>query len=220
MSTQKDPNETFNEFHARMMYRDKLLYDFYNSKLIQKKKWQYEKAYDSIFDKIINQLIVMAGGRSHVKAAIDAPWFIIGDAQFNTDNSLHSVFQDKLVKKLLGLGYVIKTVNESYTSCKCPRCHHQVEFKSMRIKYCRNCNIHYHRDVMAAENMVHIAISILRTGKRPDYLPKWSPKKQDNHHHHHPQDINQDIKGGRGAAKRKNVDPNDSNSNSNKRIAL
>ena len=83
------------------MYRDKVLYDFYNSKLVQKKKWEYEKAYASIFDKVINQLIVMAGGRSHQKAPINSPWFILGDAQFNTDNSLHSAFQDKLVKKIV-----------------------------------------------------------------------------------------------------------------------
>ena len=76
--------------------------------------------------------------------------------------------------------------------------------------------------------MVHIATSILRTGNRPTYLPKWSHKKQDNH-----QDINQDInhqdqdfnnQGARGGTKRKCVtllDSNDhSNSNSNKRIAL
>ena len=83
-------------------------------------------------------------------------------------------------------------MNESYTSSKCPRCHNWVKSKSMRVKYCSGCDIHYHRDVMAAENMIHIAISILKTGERPADLPKWSPKKQDNHHHHH-QDINQDI---------------------------
>ncbi len=63
------------------------------------------------------------------------------------------------------------TVNEYLTSQMCPVTEKHVEFVSMRVK--RNAaGVYYHRDVMAAENMVNAAISIMETGKWPDYLTK------------------------------------------------
>ena len=62
-------------------------------------------------------------------------------------------------------------VNEFYTSQSCPRCQCQTftvgDRCKFRVKYCLDCNIYYHRDTMAGQNMIRIALSELNGKGRP-----------------------------------------------------
>ncbi|TPX30985.1 hypothetical protein SeMB42_g07829, partial [Synchytrium endobioticum] len=53
---------------------------------------------------------------------------------------------------------------------KCPCCTEFVEMPAMRRLYCRHRNKWYHRDVMAADNMVNIVRGCLEHDERPAYL--------------------------------------------------
>ncbi len=52
---------------------------------------------------------------------------------------------------MIALGIGIDYVDEYLSSQKCPTCTRNVEMPNgIRIKYCRDCNIYFHRDTMAA----------------------------------------------------------------------
>ena len=155
------------------MARHATLSSFYNSKIMKKKRWNMKKAMDGEFDKAVDSILKCAGGDSHTKVHGDPNQtynIIIGNAQFSSVGSLHTSFQSHLEAKLKALGYKVLAVEEDYTSQKCPRCHKQVEQPRVRIKHCTSCNVVYHRDVMAAENMIHIARSMFQTGQRPEVV--------------------------------------------------
>ncbi|TPX42781.1 hypothetical protein SeMB42_g04997 [Synchytrium endobioticum] len=99
----------------------------------------------------------------------------IGMCDFSSTQSRHVMFIRYLIRKLRPLGYTIVGVNEYYTSKKCPCCTEFVEMPAMRRLYCRGCNKWYHRDVMAADNMVNIVRGYLEHDERPAYL-KPPPK--------------------------------------------
>ncbi|TPX45446.1 hypothetical protein SeMB42_g04006 [Synchytrium endobioticum] len=80
----------------------------------------------------------------------------IGMGDFSSAKSRHVIFIRHLIRKLRPLRYTIKRVNEYYTSKKCPCCEELVEMQARRRSYCRHCNKWYHRDVMAADNIVSI----------------------------------------------------------------
>ena len=64
----------------------------------------------------------------------------------------------------------VYSVNKYYTSQLCPRCLGQMETKHgmrMRIKFCGNCKMHYHRDLAAAECIALIGYYYIEYGERP-----------------------------------------------------
>ncbi|TPX52064.1 hypothetical protein SeMB42_g01653 [Synchytrium endobioticum] len=101
----------------------------------------------------------------------------IGMGDFSSNKSRHVMFIRYLIRKLRPLGYTIVGVNEYYTSKKCPCCMEFVEMPAMRRLYCRRCNKWYHRDVMAADNMVNIVRGYLEHDERPTYLKPPSKNK-------------------------------------------
>ena len=164
-------NEPFIEYWRWIMERYDLLSRFYNSSKVKRRNWFRERSFEGIFDVAIERLIKLAGDD------INDVKFVLGDGNFSTANSLHSSFESKLIKKLIGLGYKVGIVDEAFTSCKCCRCHCFVEFITMRIKYCPQCDTYFHRDILGAENIIHAGKSVWLTGEKPDYLPIWKPPK-------------------------------------------
>ena len=47
----------------------------------------------------------------------------------------------------------------------------------MRVIYCPNCQVYYHRDVLSEDNIANVGIYIMKHGTRPDYLPIWTGRK-------------------------------------------
>ncbi|TPX47788.1 hypothetical protein SeMB42_g03199 [Synchytrium endobioticum] len=107
----------------------------------------------------------LSGGKKVIMA--------IGMGDFSSTKSRHVMFIRYLICKLRPLGYTIVGVNEYYTSKKCPCCEEFVEMPAM----CRGCNKWYHRDVMAADNMVNIVRGYLEHDERPTYLKPPSKNK-------------------------------------------
>ncbi|TPX41630.1 hypothetical protein SeMB42_g05496 [Synchytrium endobioticum] len=101
----------------------------------------------------------------------------IGMGDFSSAKSRHVMFIRYLIRKLRPLGYTIVGVNEYFASKKCPCCQEFVEMPAMRRLYCRGCNKWYHRDVMAADNMVNIVRGYLEHDERPAYLKPPSKDK-------------------------------------------
>jgi hypothetical protein len=165
------PNESLFDYWRRIMERYDKLSKFYNSKKIKRRNWFRERSFESIIDVAINRLIELAGPDKNDVI------FTLGDGKFASNNSLHTSFETKLVKKLVALGYRIQSVDEAYTSSKCCRCHCFVQFISMRIKYCTKCDTYFHRDILGAENIIHAGRGIFLTGKKPDYLPNGIRRK-------------------------------------------
>ena len=95
---------------------------------------------------------------------------------FESSKSRHVMFVRYLIRKLRPLGYTIVGVNEYFTSKKCPFCEEFVEMHAMRRLYCRRCNTWFHKDVLAADNMVNIVRGFLQTDDRPAYLKPSSSK--------------------------------------------
>ncbi|KAI3657436.1 hypothetical protein MP638_006717 [Amoeboaphelidium occidentale] len=101
--------------------------------------------------------------------------FAVGSSDVQGSDNIHTAFGTYLVKKLQSLGYVVVTVDEYFTSQKCPRCYSQSEAVCMRVKYCRTCHQYFHRDVMAGENMINIVRGLAVDGIRPEYMCRKPP---------------------------------------------
>jgi transposase len=171
-STQKQESESILAYWSRYFNRYKQLSAFYNSKSVQKKSWGRNKAQRGEYDRAVCALLKMVDGKYHKKYdGSNPPMFVLGDAKFGSDSSLHTSFESYFISKIAPLGYRIVTVNEYYTSQMCPVTKTRVTDISMRIKKSKD-GVYYHRDVMAAENMVNAALGIMKTGKRPEYLTK------------------------------------------------
>lgn len=170
----KHEYESLIDFWKRKMSRYDKLSQFYNSSKMKRRRWFRQRSFQGIFDEAINKIIEMAGNDKN------GVMLVLGDGKFTSENSLHSSFERRLIKKLIGLGYKVGVVDEAYTSCKCCRCHCFVQFVSMRIKYCPQCDTYFHRDVLGAENIIHAGRGVWLFGSKPKYLPKWKEKKNDN----------------------------------------
>lgn len=69
-----------------------------------------------------------------------------------------------ILENFVSRGFQCVWINESFASQKCPPCHHFAPLegdKGFRIKYCHNCNIYSHRDLMASEKKAIILRSML-----------------------------------------------------------
>ena len=151
------------------------LHRFYNRKSVKLKRWKAKQGYKSELQKIHHALFKMLGGDSTHKGEVNHNRFIfLGNAGFGTGKGLHTVMEKGLVKKARSLGYRVLVVDEYYSSQKCCRCGGQCEAIGMRVKHCSSCDIYFHRDLLAAENMCRIGESGLRGLDRPKDLKKPS----------------------------------------------
>ncbi|KAG0294208.1 hypothetical protein BGZ98_001851, partial [Dissophora globulifera] len=106
----------------------------------------------------------------------------VGLGQFSSCSrlsSLHTSFQRFFVPLARSLGYIVIGVNEFYPSKKCPRCHVFVAQRTIRRLFCEECGTPFHRDELAAHNMVNAVQGHLLHQKRPLYL---QPVDKDGHY--------------------------------------
>jgi len=86
--------------------------------------------------------------------------------------------------KLSSQNYPCIFVDEYNTSQMCPVCKETytdlVEKCHLRIKYCSECEKYFHRDVMAAENIVNKGLSQIYDDKRIAAYLGERPKKSDS----------------------------------------
>ena len=162
------------KFFHRIGARGSKLREFYGSKGYIKKKWDHSRAVQGERNRMVNALLRMVGRSSnkrvHPNDVKNSPIFIFGDATYDSAGSVTESFAQFVIDKLKSLGYRVYRVSEYFTSQVCPCCNNKVDNLSMRIKYCNHCKMHYHRDVMAGENMAMAGLSIAMTGDRPAYL--------------------------------------------------
>jgi transposase len=110
----------------------------------------------------------MVGLRPHQKAKKKQRIYVdIGTGDFDATGLLHISFLEYFVRKAKPLGITILGVDEYFTSQKFVRCHEFVESLSMRAKKCSKCNVVFHRDILAADNMFAALPAILEKGERP-----------------------------------------------------
>ena len=103
--------------------------------------------------------------------------FCLGDCSIGKPGKIgyYSTFSKYLLKKLKELKYDVLYVDEYYTSQKFPGVGHKTVLSGenrIRIKYCKELNIHINRDLMAGENMVDIGVCKVKSLDRPSYLKR------------------------------------------------
>ncbi|TPX45664.1 hypothetical protein SeLEV6574_g03740 [Synchytrium endobioticum] len=174
----KSDQETWAVFLRRFVTSYDIARAYYSTKKYKRKRWDADKAKRSELDRVLEGIVNMvdesmgrklSGGKKVIVA--------IGMGDFSSTKSRHVMFIRYLIRKLRPLGYTIVGLNEYYTSKKCPCCEEFVEMPAMRRLYCRRCNKWYHRDVMAADNMVNIVRGYLEHDERPAYLKPPSKNK-------------------------------------------
>ncbi|KAI3653511.1 hypothetical protein MP228_001458 [Amoeboaphelidium protococcarum] len=145
------------------------LRSYYSSEIRQKRHWDFKKAQRAEFDRATNAILKMVDASVFQKSNGQVV-FGIGNAQFDSKQTIHLSFQRHFVQKVKSLGYPVVFLNEYLTSQKAPCCGCVCESFGMRIKYCRNCHKFYHRDIMAAENLTQVLICLICDEPRPKYL--------------------------------------------------
>ena len=99
---------------------------------------------------------------------------VFGKASFFRDAPFVAL-EEFLIPRLIALGIGIGYVDECFdcddeylSSQKCPTCTRNVEMPNgIRIKYCRDYNIYFHRDTMTAQNQAIPIRSELFDGSIP-----------------------------------------------------
>ena len=138
---------------------------------------KHQREANGEMDRIIESMFNMVGGTSSKPVpAGESVYIVLGDAGFDVGRGCHTTFENRFVSKAKSLGYTILYADEYYTSQVCPCCDRKCKSKGMRVKYCQHCDLHFHRDIMAAENMCCIGESGLRNLHRPFGL--CSPDQQ------------------------------------------
>ncbi|KAI3655354.1 hypothetical protein MP638_005079, partial [Amoeboaphelidium occidentale] len=177
----RNSDETITIYFNRMMERYSVLANFYNSHAIRKRTFEYHCAKQREMDRVFNALISMVGLKPHQKVKKKQRIYVgIGTGDFDATGSLHTSFLEYFVRKARPLGITILGVDEYFTSQKCVRCHEFTESLSMRAKKCSKCNVVFHRDILAADNMCAALSAILEKGERPEYLCKPPDDKSDD----------------------------------------
>ena len=149
--TDLDSTQEFNRYKA--------LSAFYNSRQQMKKAWDHKKARLGEFDRAFKAMLQCAGfsrKKKHAGKSKDQFIFGFGNAAFQFGANTHTSFERFAVLRLQSLGLKVVAVNEYFTFQKCLRCHDFVDSVGVRVKHCSSCVVYFHRDVMAAHNMVNI----------------------------------------------------------------
>ena len=122
------------------------------------------------YDLAVEDLLQLVGCTSGRKWANKDPpsLIVLGDGDFGRDGtSIHKKFARFLVKKCQALGIDCRLVAEDFTSKTCPRCFQYAHMCTMRQTYCWDCDMPFHRDLMAAHNMAIIAEEVMYGQGRP-----------------------------------------------------
>ena len=150
---------------------------FYGSDQMKRLHWQKDNDVQREMDKTVHAILKMAGIPDNCHSNFtpeNAPIICIGDGDFGSThhNSLDGKFAKYLTQKARSLGFIVIKTRESYTSQKCCRCAGQLENlgKHLRIKFCQSCNVIFHRDVNAGENMAWLGMLRSVGMPRPAHL--------------------------------------------------
>ena len=163
--------------HYQKRYNDIYfkLSGFYNSRAVKKASHDKDNAQRSEYDIAVSQILKMLGlcPNRRMDPSRNPVVFCFGDAQWGRTGVWDS-FETHLIQILRSIGVPCIFQSEYLTSQKCCCCGAQTAFagKLYRVKYCKDCEKHLHRDIMAAENMAKILECILKGEVRPAYLCK------------------------------------------------
>ncbi len=144
------PEEEYLKYFARWKVATAKLSQFYNSKSMLKRKFDHSRALKREYDIAIAAVLKMAGKKPHEKAD-GTVIFCIGDCMMGTASSVgkYAGFQNELVKKVRELGYLVVFRSEYLTSQKFPGVGYETTSSGAnktRIKFCKNLDIHIHRE--------------------------------------------------------------------------
>ncbi|KAF8923272.1 hypothetical protein BGZ58_003142, partial [Dissophora ornata] len=160
----------------RHAYEDELD-NFYNSNNFKFKrhKMYARAARKEEYYRLTDALLRMVGGSIGAKKKDEDKVIIgIGLGDFKSTSRLSSLdgsFMGCFIQKARSLGYLVLSVNEYYTSQKCPTCQKFIARPgNIGRSYCGHCKKYAHRDVMASHNMVNIMRAQVERQERPDYL--------------------------------------------------
>ncbi|TPX53466.1 hypothetical protein SeMB42_g00759 [Synchytrium endobioticum] len=174
----KSDQETWAVFRKRFVRPYEIARAYYRTNKYKRKRWDADKAKRGELDRVLEGIVNMVDESMGHKLSGGIKVIVtIGMCDFSSTQSRHVMFIRYLFRKLRPLGYTIVGVNEYFTSKKCPCGTEFVEMPAMRRLYCRRCNKWYHRDVMAADNMVNIVRGYLEHDERPTYLKPPSKDK-------------------------------------------
>lgn len=123
------------EFIKRWWESYDILSKKFNDDKFKRKRSQLRRARQGEFDKLTNSLLSMVGGNISAKLKENEFVYIgIGEANFYAGEA-QSAFEKYFVRKVRSLGYLVSSINEYFTSQKCPRCHCFTEFANgIRVK--------------------------------------------------------------------------------------
>lgn len=144
--------------------------------MFKKRQFDLSLALRREMDLAFSAILKMAGKKSGHKS--DGTLILnIGDCQMGRGKNagVYSTFQRYMVKKIRALGYKVLTDSEYFTSQKFPLVGYPVVQSGndmIRIKYCKELDIHINRDIMAGENMCDLLVSKIKGLVRPSYLCK------------------------------------------------
>ncbi|TPX38906.1 hypothetical protein SeLEV6574_g07528 [Synchytrium endobioticum] len=173
----KSDQETWPVFLQRFVTSYDIAHTYYSSTKYKRKRWDADNAKRGELDRVLEGIVNMVDESMGHKLSDGKKVIVaIGMGDFSSTQSRHGMFIRYLIQ-LRPLGYAIVGVNEYFTSKKCPCCQEFVEMPTMKRLYCRGCNKWYHRDVMAADNMVSIVRGYLEHDERPTYLKPPSKDK-------------------------------------------
>ncbi|GJJ76092.1 hypothetical protein EMPS_08451 [Entomortierella parvispora] len=157
-----------------------VLFDFYHSPWMLKRKWDMRKAQQRAIDLAMDQIFKLAGvlsGRKADGSAGTTVVFALGLGSFNSRTGLpskHGPLERRFTQRARRLGYIVVGVDEYYTSAKCLRqnCDAFLQYGERRSKYCTACKQYFDRDVVGSENIAYICMQFILGQERP---PKFCP---------------------------------------------
>ncbi|KAI3629972.1 hypothetical protein MIR68_011407 [Amoeboaphelidium protococcarum] len=161
--------ESLLDYWVRYIATYSQLREFYCHSRWKRASWDQKKAQRAEYDRATNAILKMVDGKINQKC-YGKVIFGLGDAQFESKQTTHQSFEKYFVAKVKSRGYPVIYLNEYLTSQKAPCCGRMCESFGLRVKYCRQCHKFFHRDIMAAENLVNVAKAVLAGLERPPYL--------------------------------------------------
>jgi hypothetical protein len=178
--------ESIQEWFDRTKTARALLDRFYNQTCFKRRKRELKVDIMREKNHLLSMIIMMSSrfrdikdksGTILVKRDRNRPVIVVfGKARFKNDERFIAL-EKFLIPRLVSLGVGVGYVDEHLTSQKCPCCAGEVEEPcGNRIKYCRECNVWFHRDTMAAQNQLIRKRSELFDGTVPKQFQRPPPR--------------------------------------------
>jgi len=178
--------ESAQEWFNRTKNERALLDRFYNQTCFKRRRRDLKVDITREKNHLLSMIIMMSSrfrdikdktGTIIVRRNPKRPVIVVfGKARFKNDQSFIAL-EKFLIPRLVSLGVGVGYVDEYLTSQKCPCCAGEVEEPcGNRIKYCRDCNIWFHRDTMAAQNQLIRKRSELFDGTVPKQFQRPPPR--------------------------------------------